>query len=286
MKGFDFLSPESLPDALGAIDGGTSAYKIIAGGTNVVPNLREGSTRPRLVVDLGRIEELKYIRKEQGWIQIGAMTTISEILASSVIKEKGALLWEAARTFGGVLVRNRATIGGNLAYASPAADTAIPLLALGARVKLQSSRGERTVPLCEFFLGYRKTAIKPGEILSEVEFPENSDACKHAYCKLGRRNAMAISVVSVAVRLHMDGDTCSDAAIALGAAAPIPTRIGKAEELLKGKKVDSALADECGNAAAESVNPIDDIRGSADYRRTLADVLVSRMIRQSLGLED
>ena len=286
MEGFDFQSPKSLTDAFRAIAGEPSACKLLAGGTNVVPSLREGSLKPSLVVDLGGIEELKYIREEQGWIQIGAMITINEILSSSLIKEKGGLLWEATRTFGGALVRNRATVGGNLADASPAADTAPPLLALGAQVTLQSSEGQRTLPLSDFFSGYRQTVIKPGEILTKVSFKTLSGESRYAYCKLGRRSAMAISVVSVAILFQIEGDICKEAAIALGAVDPTPIRALKAEDLIKGKKINSSLADECGKIVAGSVNPVDDIRASAGYRRTLTHVLVSRLICQSLDIEN
>ena len=287
MRGFDFLSPKSLIAALRAIDGKASTCKLLAGGTNVIPTLRDGTLKPRLVVDLGGIRALNYIREKQGWIQIGALTTIRDLLNSPLIKKKGSLLWEAGHIFGGPLVRNRATVGGNLADASPAADTAVPLLALGARVRLRSLKGQRTVPLNRFFAGYQKTVIKPGEILTEVAFPALSGrGRKQGYYKLGRRNAMAISVVSVAVLLQMKGKTCVDAAIALGAVAPTPLRVEKAEGILRGKKVDVALVKQCAQAAAENVRPIDDVRASADYRRTLCEVLVHRMICQSLGLED
>jgi len=286
MSGFDFLSPKSLIAALRAIDGKASTCKLLAGGTNVIPTLRDGTLKPRLVVDLGGIRALNYIREKQGWIQIGALTTIRDLLNSPLIKKKGSLLWEATHIFAGPLVRNRATVGGNLADASPAADTAVPLLALGARVKLRSLKGQRTVPLNRFFAGYQRTVIKPGEILTEVTFPVPARGRKQSYYKLGRRNAMAISVVSVAVLLQMKGKTCTDTAIALGAVAPTPLRVEKAEGILRGKKVDLELVKHCAQAAAKSVKPIDDIRASADYRRTLCEVLVHRMICQSLGLED
>jgi carbon-monoxide dehydrogenase medium subunit len=286
MRGFDFLSPKSLTAALRAIDGKTSMCKLLAGGTDVIPTLRDGTLKPRLVVDIGGIKALNYIREKQGWIRIGALTTMSDLLNSALVKKKGSLLWEAANIFGGPLVRNRATVGGNLADASPAADTAVPLLALGARVKLRSVKRQRTVPLNGFFTGYQKTVIEPGEILTEVAFPVPVRGRKQGYFKLGRRNAMAISIVSVAVLLQMKGKTCTDAAIALGAVAPTPLRVEKAEGILRGKKVDQALVKQCARLAVESVRPIDDIRASADYRRTLCEVLVYRMICQSLGLED
>jgi CO/xanthine dehydrogenase FAD-binding subunit len=285
MRGFDFLSPASLSAALRAIDGQGKNYRILAGGTNLIPNLRDGAIQPGLVVDLGGIKTLKYIKEKDGRIKIGALTTISDLMGSSLIKKRAGLLWDAIQTFGGPLVRNRATVGGNLVDASPAADTAVPLLALNAQVKLRGIKGQRTLALNNFFTAYQKTMIRPGEILSEVMFPIPPRRIKHGYFKLGRRNAMAISVVSVAVLLDMQGKTCADTTIALGAVAPTPLRVKKAEAVLKGKRVDTGLAKQCGEVAARNASPINDIRASADYRRTMCAVLVHRMICQSLGLE-
>jgi carbon-monoxide dehydrogenase medium subunit len=183
------------------------------------------------------------------------------------------------------VVRNRATLGGNLVDASPAADSAVPLLALKARVKLRSRNGQRTLALKDFFTGYRKTAIKSGEILTEIMFSVPQRGSKHGYRKLGRRNAMAISIASVAVVLTMEGKTCTDCAIAMGAVASTPTRIQKAEALLRDKRIDVDLVRKCGQTAAECVRPIDDIRASAEYRRTVSAVLVSRIIGETLKLD-
>jgi CO/xanthine dehydrogenase FAD-binding subunit len=286
MRGFEFLSPTSLTAALRAIEGTGRSCKILAGGTNVIPNIRGGGIWPRLVLDLGRIKALDYIREGKNSIRIGALTTISSLRESAVIQKRAPLLWEATRSFAGPLVRNRATVGGNLADASPAADTAVPLLAHNARVKIRSLNGQKTVPLNAFFSGYRKTVLEPGEILVEIEIPYSPRATKYGYCKLGRRNAMAVSVVSVAVALQMKGKTCTHAAIALGAVAPTPLRMPDVEALLQGRKIDSELARQCGELAAEQANPISDIRASAEYRRVACRNLVHRTICRCLGIED
>jgi carbon-monoxide dehydrogenase medium subunit len=184
------------------------------------------------------------------------------------------------------VVRNRATVGGNLADASPAADSAVPLLALQAQVKLRSIKGQRTVKLEEFFTGYRQTVLKPGEILCEVLFPIPGRDTKYAYHKMGRRNAMAISVVSVAVLLKMSGKKCKEAAIALGAVAPTPVRSREAEALLGNNTVDVDLARRCGDAAAQDVRPIDDLRASAEYRQSMCVYWVRETISQCVGLEN
>jgi len=285
MREFDFLAPKTLNAALRAIEAGGRNYKLLAGGTNLIADLRDGNVTPRLVVDVGGISTLKYIKEEKGTIKIGSLVTIADLLNSSVIKKRAPVLWEAAYNFAGPMVRNRATVGGNLADASPAADSAIPLLALKAQVKLQSLKEQRTVGLDKFFTGYRKTVIKPGEVLTEVTFPVPGHDTKHGYYKLGRRNAMAISVASVAMMLGMNGQACADACIALGAVAPIPLRAKKAEALLVGKAVDEGLARKCGEVAAASAKPIDDIRASAEYRRLMCEVLVRRILSQTLALE-
>jgi carbon-monoxide dehydrogenase medium subunit len=286
MRGFDFLAPKSLNEALRSIDGKGRNYKLLAGGTNLIPDIREGAIAPRLVVDLGGIRTLKDIKEVKGTIRIGPLVTVADLLNAQVIKEHAPVLWEAARRIAGPLVRNRATVGGNIVDASPAADTAVPLLALKARVRLQSLQGQRTLPLDEFFTGYRKTAVEPGEILTEVSFPIPPGDTKQGYCKLGRRNAMAISVASVAVVLNMNGKTCADAGIALGAVAPTPLRAEKAEALLRAKRINLKLATKCGEAAAKSARPIDDLRAPAGYRSLICEVLVRRLICQCLGLED
>lgn len=282
MQAFDYVSPKSLKAAFQAIRGKGLNYKIVAGGTNFVPNLRDGTVRPKRVVDLGGLKTLSYIKEKNGLIKVGATTTIADLLKSPIIKKRAPVLWAACSQFAGPVVRNRATVGGNLVDASPAADTAVPLLALKAQVRLRSLNGQRTLALDRFFTGYRKTAIQSGEVLTEVAFPIPSPGTKYAYHKLGRRNAMAISVASVAVLLEMKGNTCKDAAIALGAVAPTPLRIAKAEALLKGKNVDVELAQKCAEVVAGCVKPIDDIRASAEYRRTVSQVLVLRAICESL----
>lgn len=284
MNGFDFLSPESLNAALRAISTEGRNYKIIAGGTNLVPDMRSQSTSPGWVIDLTGIETLRYLKEERGLIRIGALTTISDLIDSKLIKNRAPLLWKAASHFAGPIVRNRATVGGNLVDASPAADSAVPLLALKAQVKLRSLKGQRTIPLDQFFADYRKTALRSGEILTEVAFPIPERTAKFAYHKMGRRNAMAISVVSVGVLLKMKGETCSEAAIALGAVAPTPIRVLAVESLLQNNKVDLDLAKKCGELAAKSAHPIGDLRASADYRRQMCAVYVRKAICQTVGI--
>jgi len=286
MNEFDFLSSTSLNTALRAISTKGRNYKLLAGGTNLVPDIRAQSASPRWVIDLGGIEALRYLKEERGLLRIGALTTISDLIDSKLLKNRAPLLWVAASHFAGPIVRNRATVGGNLVDASPAADSAVPLLALKAQVKLRSLKGQRTLPLDQFFVDYRKTALRSGEILTEIAFPIPDRTAKSSYHKMGRRNAMAISVVSVGVLLKIKGEICSEAAIALGAVAPTPIRLWEAESLLQNQKIEWDLAKKCGELAAERVRPIDDPRASADYRRQMCAIYVRKAICQSVGLKN
>jgi CO/xanthine dehydrogenase FAD-binding subunit len=286
MRDFDFLAPKSLNAALRAIGEKGLAYTLLAGGSNVIPDLRAGSATSGLIVDIGGIRSLKYIKEEKGTVRIGALVTLAELLDSQLIRNRAPVLWEAARRFAGPLVRNRATVGGNLAEASPAADTAVPLLALKARVKLERLQGARTVGLDAFLVGYRKNALKPGEMVTEVSFPIPPPETKQGYCKMGRRRAMAISVVSVAALVKMNGKSCLDVSLALGAVAPTPLRALEAESLLRGRIVSKGAVRKCAKAAAAEAQPIDDLRASAAYRRRICQVLVNRTLCQALGLDD
>jgi len=286
MKGFEFFAPASLQEALDLIDGKGRDYELLAGGTNLVPNIRDGSSTPLAVVDLGAVKTLRYIKEEEDMIKIGSLTTFSDILKSDLIKHRAVILREAVGKIAGPLIRNRATVGGNLVDASPAADSAVPLLALKAQLTLRSLKGDRTVPLARFFADYRKTLIEPGEILTEIVFPAPPKDSRFGYEKIGRRNAMAISVASVAVMLHMKEDTCTDACIALGAIAPTPIRLGEAEALLRDKVVNLDLAQRCGEIALKDAEPISDLRASSEYRRHVCDVLVRRTICRSLNIKE
>jgi aerobic carbon-monoxide dehydrogenase medium subunit len=286
MREFDFLAPKSLNAALRAIGEKGLNYTLLAGGSNAIPDMRAGKTASGLLVDIGGIRSLKYIKEEAGTVRIGALATLAELLDSPIIRSRAPVLWEAARRFAGPLVRNRATVGGNLAEASPAADTAVPLLALKARVKLERLQASRTVGLDKFFTGYRKNALKPGEILTEVSFPIPPPETKQGYCKMGRRRAMAVSVVSVAALVRMDGKSCTDLSLALGAVAPTPLRALKAEAALRSRVASKGALRSCARAAAAEAQPIDDLRASAAYRRRICQVLVNRTLCQALGLED
>ena len=284
---FDLLRPVTLPEALAML---TRAGAVpIAGGTNVIADLRAGKHEPAALVDLSRLAELRGIRRENSMprssghshMVVGGGTTITELLRDPLIAEQASALAQAAQVFANPLIRNRATVGGNLVDASPAADTAPPLLALGAEVELASAAGTRRVPLADFLVGVRRTLRRPDELLTAVIWPIPGQRSASAFPKLGLRQADAISVLSAAVAVTVDGaGRCACARIALGAVAPRPLRAAAAEAVLAGEKLTPAVIGEAARLAGEAASPISDIRGSAAYRRQVTEVVVRRLLEQ------
>ncbi len=278
---YDFLQPASLREALETI---TTRDKIapIAGGTNLVVDMRGGRQLPAAVIHIGRLPELRGIRIADGFIHAGAAVTISELLHDPEVVRTSPALVQAGHVFANPLVRNRATLAGNLADGSPAADTAPPLLALDARLTLSSSRGTRTIPLHEFFLGVRRTALQPGELICEIAWPVPPARSTSIFYKLGLRKADAISVASAAVYLELGPDgLCRQARIALGSVAPTARRASDAENYLVGKAIDAETAAEAGRLAATAASPISDVRASAAYRLKMTAVLTRRLVLQA-----
>jgi CO/xanthine dehydrogenase FAD-binding subunit len=215
-------------------------------------------------------------------MRLGALTTLTTVLESPLLSGAATGLRAAAADFGSPLTRNRATLGGNIADASPAADTAVPLLALDASVELHSARrGQRTLPLAEFFLAPRRTRRAPDELLTALTWPTPPSTATGGFVKLALRDAMAVAIVSVGVVLEWQGDVCQRGRIALGAVAPTPVRALRGEALLAGQRLDAERIAACANACAADASPIDDVRGSAGYRRQMITVLVRRLLTQA-----
>ncbi len=281
---FDLYLPTSLQEALECLAEHAPDTAPLAGGTNLVVDLRSGRHAPQTLVDISRLPELKGIRRENGHVFTGAGVTIAELLDDPQVGAAGPCLRAAASIFASPLVRNRATLGGNLADGSPAADTAPSLLALEAEVELASSAGRRRIPLDEFFIHVRKTQLQPGEVIAGVRWTAVGPNTYTAFQKLGLRKADAISVVSAAVRVDVDEDgKVEKARIALGSVAPVPLRARGAEDALYGRKLTAVCAREAAELAARAASPISDVRASAEYRREMAAVLVRRLLEQIIG---
>jgi len=276
---FALLMPQTLEEALEMLAEGAPDVAPLAGGTNLVVDMRSGRYCPGVVVNIGGLEELRGVRRENGHLVVGGGVTIAELLDDPLIAQHAPVLREAAAVLANPLVRNRATVGGNLADASPAADSAPPLLVLGAEVELVSRQGTRRVPLADFFVHVRKTVRRPQELLAAIRWPVPTDRSASAFRKLALRKADAISVLNAAVNVERDGaGRCRQARIALGAVAPTPIRAHEAEEALRGQQLTPATIAEAARLAAEATQPIDDIRGSAAYRKRVVEVLVRRLL--------
>jgi len=302
-----YVRPADLSEALAALEAHGPDAVVIAGGTDLIPVMRRtkyaevaaaevsgrpGPTSPhvpcaQVLVDIAGLDELKGVRQDDGFIRIGGATPVAEVAASPLVREKAPVLAAAAASIGSPLVRNRATIGGNLATASPSGDMAPPLHALDALVRLRSARGgEREAPLTDFCVDYRCTLLQETEIITDVLFPVPSARAAGRFEKVGLRNADAISVASVAAVLELDGATCLKARIALGAVAPVAVRALAAEKALEGEDVDAERARRAAALVQEDIAPIDDVRGSAEYRRWVAEAVVARSVMAIAGIGD
>jgi carbon-monoxide dehydrogenase medium subunit len=276
---FELLMPEALPEALEMLVERAPDVRPLAGGTNLIPDMRAGTHRPGCVVNVEGLSALRGIRREHGHLVVGSGVTIAELLESDLIAEHAPVLRQAAGVFANPLVRNRATVGGNLGDASPAADMAPPLLVLDAEVELATSDGARWVPLKDFFVHVCDTVCEPTELITALRWPVPSSRSRGRFRKLSLRKAMAISVVSAAAQVTLDDEgCCKGIRIAMGAVAPTPVRAYEAEELLRGERLEPELIEEVRHVACGAASCIDDVRSSAAYRERVAGVLVRRVL--------
>jgi len=278
---FEYLSPQTVQEACALLSQHGDKARILAGGTDLLNVMKEKIIKPEYIVGLKGINDLDYIEADGDGVRIGALTTLTALGKSAVIREKFPCLADVPGKMATVQIRNMGTLGGNLCNAAPSADTAPILICLGARAKIVGPNGDRKVALEDFFTGPGETVLGDGEILTEIQVPNQPANTAGAYLKMSRV-AVDLAIVGVAAVITMDGDLCSDIKIALGAVAPTPIRAKKAEELLKGKKIDEGLIEEAGKIAAGEASPIDDIRGSAFYRTEIVNVFTKRAIRQAL----
>jgi carbon-monoxide dehydrogenase medium subunit len=282
MRDFDLLTPSSLSHALDILAPGDAAVRPLAGGTDLLVDIRAARAKPTTLVSLQNARELQGVSRQNGSLTIGAATPIAQFLKHPLLLEQTALR-QAASVFANPMIRNTATIAGNIASASPAGDMLPPLLALDAKIQLISQSGTRILPLQDFFLGPRNTTRRADELISNIQLPTSifRHPTSSTFYKLGLRQADAISLVSVAVWLERDGDKIRDVRIALGAVAPRPLRALRAEALLSGQVFDQTLVEQAAKLASEESSPIDDLRASAAYRKRMVRVYVRRMLEQA-----
>ena len=282
---FEYHEPTSVREAveLGARHGADARF--LAGGTDLLAQIRRGLVRPRHVVSLHRVPGLDAIEID-GAVTLGALVTHRRLERAAALPGGLQALGESAAVVGGHQIRNVATVGGNIANASPAADLVPVLLALDAEVTCLGRDGERTLPLAGFASAPGVTARRPDELLTRVRFPRLPPHAATAFLKAGRRRAMEISLVCVAVRLTLDAgrERCLDARIALGAVAPTTLRARAAERCVQGRALTAEVMAEAGRAAAGECQPITDVRASARYRALLVATLVPRALARCHAL--
>ena len=264
--------PKSLEEALKLLATLEKA-KPIAGGTDLIPLMREVEVEVEHLIDLGGIGELRFIEEGDGYIRIGATTTLSDLVDSTLIASKAPALWEAASSMGSVQIRNRGTIGGNLCNASPAADLAPPLIALGAEAEIRSIDEARWIPVEEVFAGPKVNSLAGDELLTSVRFKIPPRGAGSAFEKIGRRRGVTLALVNAAAYIELEDETCRSARIALGAVAERPLRLREAEGRLMGERLSEELIEEVSELCSKLVRPIDDVRASAWYRREMSRVL-------------
>jgi len=275
------VSPATLSEAYELMASGV--YRPLAGGTDLMVQLEaDVSGPPDAIVDIWRISELRGVGYDGYDVSIGALTTYTQLRQSPVIRARLPALEEAAATIGAAQIQNRGTIGGNICNASPAGDTLPVLLAIDATFDLGSAAGVRSVPAREFWTGYRETALREDELLLRVRFPVERG--RHTrFRKVGTRAAQAISKVVMALSYREDGPVWGDVRLALGSVAPTTIRARETEAVLEGVASRESVADEAANVLAEELRPIDDVRSTADYRRSVSARILHRLLREEGG---
>jgi aerobic carbon-monoxide dehydrogenase medium subunit len=278
---FEYVAPKTLEDALRLVERHGDEAKILAGGHSLLPLMKLRLAQPRYVIDIGRLRNMSYVREEDGHIAIGALTTHSEIESSTLLRSQCPLLPETAAVIGDVQVRNRGTIGGSLAHADPAADYPAAVLALDVEIIAASTAGTRTIPVGEFFVDMLTTALRPGEILSQVRVAPLAPRTGTAYEKL-HQPASGFAIVGVAARLTLGKDgSIESVGIGVTGLGPKAFRAAAVEKALQGKKASGKLFAEAARHAAQDIEPLSDLHASAEYRREMAAVHTRRALERA-----
>lgn len=277
---FDYEEPKSLPEALAMLSELRGKGRVIAGGTDLIVNMKKGTVKPACLVSLKKVDGLREIVGENGALAIGSHVTVSQIAESDQVASAFPVLARSASGLGSPLIRNRATIGGNIVTARPAADLPPALIALGAQVELRGNGKDRKVPLDGFFTGPGSSVIELGEVLTEIIVPAAPPFTGGDYIKLGHRAALEIAIVAVASRLTLDkpDGVIVDARIVLSSVAPTAVHAVSAEKALMGQRPSEELFAGAASLAVADCSPITDIRGGADYRRDMVNTLVKRTL--------
>lgn len=276
---FDYHSPATLDEAL-ALLGEHGGAKLLAGGQSLIPAMRFRLAQPEVLIDLNRIGGLEYVREENGRLRIGALTREAMLEESPEVQRHFPLLADAARVIADPLVRNLATVGGNLAHADPANDHPAVMLAYGAEVVARGPGGERVIPIDDFFVDLFTTSLKPNEILTEIRIPRPPAGSGGAYLKIERKVG-DYAVAAVAAQITLDGDVVTKARLGLTNLSMVPMRATDAESELAGKPLSDETLAAAGRAAAAQCDPSADLRGSVEYKRDLTRILIRRAVAKA-----
>jgi carbon-monoxide dehydrogenase medium subunit len=277
---FDYHSPKTLSEAIDLLSRHGDGAKVLSGGQSLLPLLKLRLGTASHLVDIGKVPGLEYIREEAGFLKIGGRTRESTLEASDLIRKKYPILADTAAVIADPLVRNLATVGGNLAHGDPANDHPATMLALGAVVVATGPKGERTIPIEKFFTDLFTTALAHDEILTEIRIPTPPAGSGGAYVKLERKVGDFATAASAA-QLTLNGGVVERAGIGLTNAGPVPVKVVQAEAFLKGKKLDAGTIVEAARLAAESAEPEPDRRGSVEYKKEMARVLTARALARA-----
>jgi carbon-monoxide dehydrogenase medium subunit len=275
---FEYLRPKTIPEAIALLEQHPDDAKILSGGQSLIPMMKLRIARPGYLIDINRISGLSYIKEESGFLKIGGLTREAELESSALIRSKYPIILDTAHVIADPQVRNLATVAGNLAHGDPANDHPATMLALGAQIVATGSRGERVIPIEEFFLSVFSTALQPGEILTEIRIPVPPVRSGGAYFKLERKvGDFATAAVAGQVTLDANG-VAQRVGIGLTNVGPTPIKAKKAEDFLRGKKLDVANVRQAAQLAGDESQPSSDLRGPAEYKKGLIKELARRAL--------
>lgn len=282
MRPFEYLAPDTVEEAVAALADNSPDARPLAGGTDLLVELKHEAVSAGMLVDLTRIPECKGIEETGDGLRFGSLVTHTEIMGSDLVRKHAPAMIDAARTIGAVQTRNLGTLGGNIVTCVPSLDSGPVLVALDAEVTVAGGDGRRRMKLTEFMVGPRKTALQPGEILVDIVIPAASLGKSCSFRKFGLRKGQALALVNAAASVALDGGVLAGTRIALGAVAPTVVRAREAEALLDGNKPEPDLIAKAAEIAVTEAKPIDDFRASADYRRELIRALTGRVLNEAI----
>jgi aerobic carbon-monoxide dehydrogenase medium subunit len=279
---FEYLRPKTVPEAVRMLEQHGAEAKILSGGQSLIPMMKLRLARPGFLIDINRIAGLSYVKEEGGYLKIGGLTREAELEASPLVRTKYPILFDTAHVIADPQVRNMATVGGNLAHGDPANDHPATMMALGAQVVATGPKGERLISIENFFLSLFSTALQPEEILTEIRIPVPPARSGGAYFKLERKVG-DFATAAVAAQLTLDEKgICQKVGIALTNVGPTPVKARKAEEFLRGKKLDEANIKQAAQLAADESAPSPDLRGPVEYKKGLVKELAKRALSRAV----